>query len=519
MLRSKESVFIGHPRVKAVHDKVDVERRSGQVSGGGCMSLGEFSVDGVQRDDRGAHCWRLLLARQCSSPLDECRRTRFQHFEAWCESYSCASEYIKTSWAVGAAVAERLACSPPTKANRFQSPAGPLPGFRMLGIVPGDVAGRFAFNRPNKAVTNFFFHPAWIGRALRGGVKLPAIHSALELKRTCSSERLLKSGRHTPGPITRNCRVVKYYPMGEYVLCACIGAGGKKKGACYTSRATMPLIVIGSVANPGDLSLVLGISKQNSHGFAAFVRLVFHTTSQEHDSAVGRTDDGARGTQAAPHVTSRRSAVGSKGHVADPRSAPALPHTEPDVRALYPALHALRARYVQSRCIPVFVTSTYHSFEDSLLCTRYYVNSYIFPDLREKTPKLLPLLHLTDLLPRLYLQTSTVSFFAIPLLRFPLPTSSLHVHMHTLPSMDIQASTDHPSPTPHTKVWRVTSGSLNDQQYNVWCWLARFPIASLLRCRSSSFVYLCRTPDKAWPFISSDSVPPLVQLGSHTHKK
>ncbi|KAJ8867210.1 hypothetical protein PR048_031005 [Dryococelus australis] len=31
----------------------------------------------------------------------------------------------------GAAVAERLACSPPTKANRVQSPAAPLPDFRM----------------------------------------------------------------------------------------------------------------------------------------------------------------------------------------------------------------------------------------------------------------------------------------------------------------------------------------------------------------------------------------------------
>ncbi|KAJ8869854.1 hypothetical protein PR048_028863 [Dryococelus australis] len=46
----------------------------------------------------------------------------------------------------GAAVAERLACSPPTKANRFQSPAGALPDFRYAGIVPDDAAGRRVFS-------------------------------------------------------------------------------------------------------------------------------------------------------------------------------------------------------------------------------------------------------------------------------------------------------------------------------------------------------------------------------------
>ncbi|KAJ8878097.1 hypothetical protein PR048_022564 [Dryococelus australis] len=42
----------------------------------------------------------------------------------------------------GAAVAERLDCSSPTKANRVQSLAGSLPDFRILEIVPDDAASR-----------------------------------------------------------------------------------------------------------------------------------------------------------------------------------------------------------------------------------------------------------------------------------------------------------------------------------------------------------------------------------------
>ncbi|KAJ8876500.1 hypothetical protein PR048_020945 [Dryococelus australis] len=37
---------------------------------------------------------------------------------------------IHATVCLGAAVAKRLACSPPTKADRVQSPTGPLPGFR-----------------------------------------------------------------------------------------------------------------------------------------------------------------------------------------------------------------------------------------------------------------------------------------------------------------------------------------------------------------------------------------------------
>ncbi|KAJ8878843.1 hypothetical protein PR048_019432 [Dryococelus australis] len=46
-----------------------------------------------------------------------------------------------------AAVAGRLACPPPTKANRAQSSAGSFPEFRMWGIVPDDAAGRRVLSR------------------------------------------------------------------------------------------------------------------------------------------------------------------------------------------------------------------------------------------------------------------------------------------------------------------------------------------------------------------------------------
>ncbi|KAJ8888090.1 hypothetical protein PR048_007577 [Dryococelus australis] len=46
----------------------------------------------------------------------------------------------------GATVAERLDCSPPTKANRVQSPAESIPDFRDKGTVPDDFAGSRVFS-------------------------------------------------------------------------------------------------------------------------------------------------------------------------------------------------------------------------------------------------------------------------------------------------------------------------------------------------------------------------------------
>ncbi|KAJ8871131.1 hypothetical protein PR048_027435 [Dryococelus australis] len=46
----------------------------------------------------------------------------------------------------GAAVPERLACSPPTAANRVSIPGGVAPGVLHVGIGPGDAAGRRVFS-------------------------------------------------------------------------------------------------------------------------------------------------------------------------------------------------------------------------------------------------------------------------------------------------------------------------------------------------------------------------------------
>ncbi|KAJ8872170.1 hypothetical protein PR048_025772 [Dryococelus australis] len=53
-------------------------------------------------------------------------------------SYSLSSSMVSPPLETWAAMSERLDCSPPTKANRVQSPAGSLP----LRIVPDDAAGR-----------------------------------------------------------------------------------------------------------------------------------------------------------------------------------------------------------------------------------------------------------------------------------------------------------------------------------------------------------------------------------------
>ncbi|KAJ8895475.1 hypothetical protein PR048_000808 [Dryococelus australis] len=59
---------------------------------------------------------------------------------------------------LGATVAERLACSPPTKANRVQSPTGSLPGFSHVGIAPDDAAGWRVFSGISRPFTPALLH-------------------------------------------------------------------------------------------------------------------------------------------------------------------------------------------------------------------------------------------------------------------------------------------------------------------------------------------------------------------------
>ncbi|KAJ8879894.1 hypothetical protein PR048_020514 [Dryococelus australis] len=51
------------------------------------------------------------------------------------------------SYETGATVVERLDCSPPTNADRVQSPAGSHSGFSQVGSVTDDAGGRRVFSR------------------------------------------------------------------------------------------------------------------------------------------------------------------------------------------------------------------------------------------------------------------------------------------------------------------------------------------------------------------------------------
>ncbi|KAJ8894907.1 hypothetical protein PR048_000214 [Dryococelus australis] len=68
----------------------------------------------------------------------------------WLDGFKCHVPYasarvLEYFILIGATVAERLACSPPTNAIRVQSPAGHSE-FSHVGIVPGDAAGRRVFS-------------------------------------------------------------------------------------------------------------------------------------------------------------------------------------------------------------------------------------------------------------------------------------------------------------------------------------------------------------------------------------
>ncbi|KAJ8878083.1 hypothetical protein PR048_022547 [Dryococelus australis] len=90
------------------------------VSALGCARASRFVVDLPQNDPGCTAARQLTLefSMRCDFPPSNIDITR------------------------GAAVAERLACSTPTRANRVQSPAG----FSQVGIVPDDAAGRRVFS-------------------------------------------------------------------------------------------------------------------------------------------------------------------------------------------------------------------------------------------------------------------------------------------------------------------------------------------------------------------------------------
>ncbi|KAJ8874491.1 hypothetical protein PR048_025351 [Dryococelus australis] len=134
----------------------------------------------------------------------------------------------------GATVAERLACSPPTKANRAQSPAGP-PDFhkwescRTMPLVgescrESPVSPAAVFNSITligsqdlavKSRPNLFIHSSISRTVNRSGVKRPADTRYLLEAGRCPSEEAATAGRRlrsTPGAPALGLR---WKPTGE----------------------------------------------------------------------------------------------------------------------------------------------------------------------------------------------------------------------------------------------------------------------------------------------------------------
>ncbi|KAJ8865820.1 hypothetical protein PR048_033342 [Dryococelus australis] len=101
-----------------------------------CTNRGPQQFDGLCGVNawKVGHRWRSAVCWVEANPVEGMKRGR-----------GVVVMVPRPTTAVGAAVAERLDCSPPSKTNRIQSPAGSL-RFSHVGIVPDDAAGRWAFS-------------------------------------------------------------------------------------------------------------------------------------------------------------------------------------------------------------------------------------------------------------------------------------------------------------------------------------------------------------------------------------
>ncbi|KAJ8883623.1 hypothetical protein PR048_015469 [Dryococelus australis] len=85
----------------------------------------------LRQDSRGSltsHPWNPQL--DPSFGRARFLRDEFLEWGVW-QAMPIMMKLFRNFWSLGATVAERLACSPPTNANRVQSPSGSLPDFRM----------------------------------------------------------------------------------------------------------------------------------------------------------------------------------------------------------------------------------------------------------------------------------------------------------------------------------------------------------------------------------------------------
>ncbi|KAJ8891565.1 hypothetical protein PR048_004093 [Dryococelus australis] len=112
---------------------------------------------------------------------------------------------------VGAAGAERLACSPPAKANGVRSPAGSLPGYSRVGIVPGRSRWSSGFSRGSPIPPNIL-----ILELLYTHLASPKRHSRTSLSKVDQISSLTLSceataNEHTAeAPVCRGVRSLAY---------------------------------------------------------------------------------------------------------------------------------------------------------------------------------------------------------------------------------------------------------------------------------------------------------------------
>ncbi|KAJ8877580.1 hypothetical protein PR048_022035, partial [Dryococelus australis] len=109
-----------------------------------------------KQGDGGRICVATCIESKLGTtwPSERGKTGRTSHIE--CRSYARWQVLLSLLWhrsslqsaqsiLGGATVAERLACSPPTKANRVRSSAGPLPHLSHVGIMLDDATGRRVF--------------------------------------------------------------------------------------------------------------------------------------------------------------------------------------------------------------------------------------------------------------------------------------------------------------------------------------------------------------------------------------
>ncbi|KAJ8894553.1 hypothetical protein PR048_007210 [Dryococelus australis] len=126
--------------------------------------------------DPGSPCYGIRKVFPCKSAIgSEASRVGLINYDPIAKVTPLYMGYQLAAF-VGATVAVRLACSPPTKANRFQSPVGSLSDFRVwescptVPLVGGVFSGIFRFPHPYIPVLlhTHLSRPFWLSRPRSG---------------------------------------------------------------------------------------------------------------------------------------------------------------------------------------------------------------------------------------------------------------------------------------------------------------------------------------------------------------